>query len=77
MAPAGLFHLQNDANLHDVMREIVSNGQYRPTPDNRRLWSWESISDIWLEQPPHGHLNVFVGLPSGVSTADDARGEYR
>lgn len=77
MAPVSLLHPQINADLHDVEGDIISKGQYRPTDiaDCRRLWSRETISDIWPEQPSSEHLHVFVSLPSGVSTADDARGE--
>jgi len=75
MTPADFLHPQSDADLDDVERDITSKGQYRPIAVGRRLWPEDKISDIWPEQPPGGHLHIFIRLPSRVSTADDAHAE--
>jgi hypothetical protein len=48
------------------MKELIKTGQYRPSSGGQALDTEETISDIWAEQPPDKHINVFVGLQGGM-----------
>ena len=61
----------------DVVEGIISVGRYRPNANDQPLRARKTISDVWPEQLPPGHLYVFIGLPAGVGklTAEDTGGE--
>ena len=72
MASAGLWHPQVDIGFSKETKKIISDGQYRPTPNDEVLDPTQSISGVWPEPPPHGHLHIYVGLPSEARDAADA-----
>ncbi|KAF8490351.1 hypothetical protein F5888DRAFT_1129431 [Russula emetica] len=72
-SPSDLTLTKVDIDL-DAVENKMMRGEYRPDANDQPQplrtvkTTISSISEVWPEPPPHGHLHVFVGLPGGAGS---------
>ena len=67
MASAGSLHLQVDVN-HDEVRDKVKARKYQPASSSKVLNQTSRVFKEWPTPPHNDHLQVFVALPSVLSS---------